>query len=40
MKHETIEKNVGLLMLLMAYNTWRTVRASQPAEVAAAAQIA
>ena len=26
MKHETIEKNVGLLMLLMAYNTWRTVR--------------
>jgi cytochrome c oxidase cbb3-type subunit 1 len=27
-------------MLLMAYNTWRTVRASQPAEVAAAAQMA
>jgi cytochrome c oxidase cbb3-type subunit 1 len=27
-------------MLLMAYNTWRTVRASQPAEAAAAAQIA
>jgi cytochrome c oxidase cbb3-type subunit 1 len=27
-------------MLLMAYNTWRTVRASQPAEAAAAAQMA
>jgi len=27
-------------MLLMAYNTWRTVRASQPADVAAAAQMA
>ncbi|MGH8375029.1 MAG: cbb3-type cytochrome c oxidase subunit I, partial [Pseudomonas sp.] len=27
-------------MFLMAYNTWRTVRASQPAEVAAAAQMA
>jgi cytochrome c oxidase cbb3-type subunit 1 len=24
----------------MAYNTWRTVRASQPADVAAAAQMA
>jgi len=27
-------------MLLMAYNTWRTVRASVPAEAAAAAQMA
>jgi cytochrome c oxidase cbb3-type subunit 1 len=27
-------------MLLMAYNTWRTVSASKPAEYAAAAQIA
>jgi len=27
-------------MLLMAYNTWRTVRASQPDAVAAAAQMA
>ncbi|MCP8349985.1 cytochrome C oxidase Cbb3, partial [Pseudomonas sp. FBF18] len=27
-------------MLLMAYNVWRTVRASQPAEAEAAAQIA
>jgi cytochrome c oxidase cbb3-type subunit 1 len=27
-------------MLLMAYNTWRTVRAYQPAEAAAAAQMA
>ena len=39
MKHETIEKNVGLLMLLMAYNVWRTVRASNPEEAEAAAQI-
>ncbi len=27
-------------MLLMAYNTWRTVRAAKPAEYEAAAQIA
>ncbi|NYS35138.1 cbb3-type cytochrome c oxidase subunit I, partial [Streptococcus danieliae] len=27
-------------MFLMAYNTWRTVRSAQPAEVAAAAQMA
>ena len=27
-------------MLLMAWNTWRTVRAAQPADVAAAAQMA
>jgi len=27
-------------MFLMAYNTWRTVRASQPADVVAAAQMA
>ena len=27
-------------MLLMAYNTWRTVQASQPADIAAAAQMA
>ncbi|MCQ4251704.1 cytochrome C oxidase Cbb3, partial [Pseudomonas stutzeri] len=27
-------------MLLMAYNTWRTVRAAKPAEFEAAAQIA
>jgi cytochrome c oxidase cbb3-type subunit 1 len=27
-------------MLLMAYNTWRTVQASKPAEYEAAAQIA
>ncbi len=27
-------------MLLMAYNTWRTVRSAQPAEVATAAQMA
>jgi cytochrome c oxidase cbb3-type subunit 1 len=27
-------------MLLMAYNSWRTVRASQPADAVAAAQMA
>jgi cytochrome c oxidase cbb3-type subunit 1 len=27
-------------VLLMAYNTWRTVRSAQPAEIAAAAQMA
>lgn len=27
-------------MLVMAYNTWRTVRAAKPAEVVAAAQMA
>jgi cytochrome c oxidase cbb3-type subunit 1 len=26
-------------MLLMAYNTWRTVRSAQPAEMASAAQM-
>jgi cytochrome c oxidase cbb3-type subunit 1 len=26
--------------LLMAYNTWRTVRSAQPAEMSAAAQMA
>ena len=38
MKHETIEKNVGLLMLLMAWNVWLTVRSAKSTEMEAAAQ--